>query len=77
MKPTQQTTPSLSTPLLLLALLLFITCVVIGLSSCNSDQNHEDMRQTDTLMESQPPAAPAPIDSMGADSMNNYPVEQQ
>jgi hypothetical protein len=79
MKPEQPTPPSISTPLLLLALLLFITCVVIGLSSCNGNQYQEEKTQTDTTaVENQiPPTPPPPIDSMGADSLNGQPVEQK
>lgn len=78
MKPVQSTPPSLSTPLLLLALLLFVTCVVLGLSSCNSNPYQEESTQTDTAMGNQnPPTPPPPIDSMGADSINGYPVEQK
>lgn len=79
MKPAQPPAQSLSTPLLLLAILIFITCVVIGLSACTNPQT-DQARQTDTtdtMMETQPATTPPPpIDSMGTDTMNGQPVEQ-
>ena len=75
MKPAQSTPKSFFTPLLLVTLLLFIMCVVIGLSSCASNQNSEELPQTDTVMEQETPGAiPPPIDSMGMDSVNGQPT---